>query len=81
MIPIACKISNFSLYLFLGFLGGSGGLDYSFHKNCFKTINLYSITLKLGTDKQHVKANFHTKFCMNLINVQDAVNNYSCEKN
>jgi len=36
-------------------------------KNCYKTDYSYS---KFGTDKQHIKANFHTKFCMNLINVQ-----------
>ena len=32
--------------------------------------------LKFGTDKQHIKANIHAKFCMNSINVQDVIENY-----
>ena len=35
--------------------------------------------LKFGTDKQNIKANFHTKFCINLIIAQDVINDYSCE--
>ena len=40
-------------------------------------INPYSITLKIDTDKQHIKANSHTKFCMNLIY---DINDCSCKK-
>ena len=36
-------------------------LDYWFCK-LFKIVIKHSITLKFGTTKQHVKANFHTKF-------------------
>ena len=44
-----------------------------FAQNHYKTINPCSITLKFGTDKQ--QANFHTKFCMNLINTQEDITN------
>jgi len=54
---------------------GSGSLDYPFHtlfKICYKTINLYLITLKF---EQHIKR-IPTP---SLINAQD-VNNYLHEK-
>ena len=38
------------------------------------------MTLKFGTDKEHIKANVHTKFCTNSINVQDVMNDYSRKK-
>ena len=54
--------------------GGSRDLDYSFRtlfKICNKTKNPDLITLKFGTNKQRIKGDSHTKFCMNSINVQD----------
>ena len=63
----------------------SGSLNYSIctlFKTCYKSISSYSITFKFGTDEQHnIKANFHTKLLMNLINVQDGINDYYLQKN
>jgi len=47
-----------------------------FSKIVVKTINPCLIALKFGTDKQNIKANFHIKFCMNLINAQDVINDH-----
>ena len=64
--------------------GRSGSLPSIIFRTLFKirykTRNPYLITLKFGTDKQHIKGNSQTKFCMNLINFQAVINNYPHEK-
>ena len=49
------------------FSGGWGGLNY---KNRYKFLMHYLITLKFGTNKEHIKVNSGTEFGMNLISIQ-----------
>ena len=52
------KEGKVGFYSSRGCPGGSESIDYSFltlNKNCYETRNLYSATLKVGTDKQHIK--------------------------
>ena len=56
--------------------GAPGAWNYSFHtlfKIHYKKRNPYSITLKLSTDKRHIKTNSNTKFCMNSINAHNVI--------
>ena len=60
----------FSSFFF--FLKGLWGINYFFCTLVFKKMcNL--ITLKFGTDKEHIKVNSHTKFARNLIRVHGAM--------
>ena len=38
------------------------------------------ITLKFGTDKEHINVKSYTKFVRNLISVHSAMKVYSCKK-
>ena len=47
---------------------------HTFKKTCYKTINPNSIALKVGTI--NILVNFRTKFCMDLLNVQNVINDH-----
>ena len=59
------------------------GALISFHtlcKNCYKTQSCYSIVSIFDTSKEHIEVHSHTKFAMNLINIQGVVSVYSRKK-
>ena len=46
-------------------------------KNCYKMQTCNSIVSILGTSKERTKVHSHTKFAMNLINIQGVMSIYS----
>ena len=64
-------------------LWGATGASISFCtlcKTCYKTQMCNSIVLIFGTSKEHIKVHSHTKFAMNLLNIQGVMSVYSRKK-
>ena len=49
-------------------------------KNFYKTQTCNSIVSIFCTSKEHIKVHSHTKFAMNLINIQVVMSVYSCKR-
>ena len=49
-------------------------------KNCYNTQTCNLIASIFGTNDEHIKVNSHTKFAVNLINIQGVMHIYSRKK-